>query len=78
MRGWPSEPGDCTPLPSVNIFVKDLGTVPDSAKKSAFPLPLAATAQQMFMIAAAAGRGGEDHAAVVGIFPGIELPRKKG
>ena len=30
----------------------------------------------MFMMAAAAGRGGEDDSAVVKIFPGIELPQK--
>jgi len=34
-------------------------------------------ADQMFLAAAAAGRGGEDDAAVVKNFPGIELPRKK-
>ena len=70
--------GDYTPLSAINIFVKDLGIVLDTAKKSVFPLPLTATAHQMFMMAAAAGRGGEDDAAVVKIFPGIELPRKKG
>ncbi len=69
--------GDYTPLSAINIFVKDLGIVLDTAKKSAFPLPLTATAHQMFMMAAAAGRGGEDDSAVVKIFPGIELPQKK-
>ncbi len=70
--------GDYTPLSAVNIFVKDLGIVLDTAKKAAFPLPLTATAHQMFLTAAAAGRGGEDDSAVVKIFPGIELPQKKG
>ena len=70
--------GDYTPLSAVNIFVKDLGIVLDTAKKAAFPLPLTATAHQMFLTAAAAGRGGEDDSAVVKNFPGIELPRKKG
>ncbi|OGA36786.1 MAG: 3-hydroxyisobutyrate dehydrogenase [Betaproteobacteria bacterium RIFCSPLOWO2_12_FULL_64_23] len=69
--------GDYTPLSAVNIFVKDLGIVLDTAKKAAFPLPLTAAAHQMFLAAAAAGRGGEDDAAVVKNFPGIELPRKK-
>ena len=69
--------GDYTPLSSVNIFVKDLGIVLDTAKKSAFPLPLTATAHQMFLTAAAAGRGGEDDSAVVKNFPGIQLPKKK-
>ena len=66
--------GDYTPLSAVNIFVKDLGIVLDYAKKSVFPLPLSATAHQMFMQASAAGHGGEDDSAVIKIFPGIELP----
>ena len=70
--------GDYTPLSAVNIFVKDLGIVLDTAKKAAFPLPLTATAHQMFLAAAAAGRGGEDDSAVVKNFPGIALPQKKG
>jgi 3-hydroxyisobutyrate dehydrogenase-like beta-hydroxyacid dehydrogenase len=70
--------GDYTPLSAVNIFVKDLGIVLDTAKKSAFPLPLTATAHQMFLAAAAAGRGGEDDSAVIKNFPGIALPQKKG
>lgn len=69
--------GDYTPLSAVNIFVKDLGIVLDYAKKSIFPLPLSATAHQMFMQASAAGHGGEDDSAVVKIFPGIELPAPK-
>jgi putative dehydrogenase len=66
--------GDYTPLSAVNIFVKDLGIVLDYAKKSVFPLPLSATAHQMFLQAAASGHGGEDDAAVIKIFPGIDLP----
>jgi 3-hydroxyisobutyrate dehydrogenase len=69
--------GDYTPLSAVNIFVKDLGIVLDAAKKSAFPLPLTATAHQMFMMAAAAGHGGEDDSAVIKIFPGVDLPKPK-
>jgi 3-hydroxyisobutyrate dehydrogenase len=70
--------GDYTPLSAVNIFVKDLGIVLDYAKKSFFPLPLSATAHQMFLQASAAGHGGEDDSAVVKIFPGIELPAGAG
>jgi 3-hydroxyisobutyrate dehydrogenase len=66
--------GDYTPLSAVNIFVKDLGIVLDYAKKSVFPLPLSATAHQMFMQASAAGHGGEDDSAVIKAFPGIQLP----
>ncbi|HEY8361142.1 MAG TPA: L-threonate dehydrogenase, partial [Ramlibacter sp.] len=67
--------GDYTPLSAVDIFVKDLGLVLDLARASKFPLPLSATAHQMFMQASSAGHGGEDDSAVIKTFPGIELPR---
>jgi 3-hydroxyisobutyrate dehydrogenase len=66
--------GDFTPLSAVDIFVKDLGLVLDTARRSKFPLPLSATAHQMFMNASSAGHGGEDDSAVIKIFPGITLP----
>jgi putative dehydrogenase len=66
--------GDYAPLSAVNIFVKDLGIVLDTAHKSGFPLPLTAAAHQMFLMAAAAGHGTEDDSAVVKIFPGVSLP----
>ena len=69
--------GDYTPLSAVNIFVKDLGIVLDYAKKNIFPLPLSATAHQMYMSASAAGHGGEDDSAVIKVFPGIKLPEPK-
>ena len=69
--------GDYTALSAVDIFVKDLGIVLDTARASRFPLPLASTAHQMFMQASSAGHGREDDAAVIKIFPGIELPAKK-
>ena len=66
--------GDYRPLSAVDIFVKDLGLVLDTARHSKFPLPLASTAHQMFMQASTAGHGGEDDSAVIKIFPGITLP----
>ena len=66
--------GDYTPHSAVNIFIKDLGIVLDSARKHSFPLPLTATAHQMYLTAASAGHGGEDDSAVIKIFPGITLP----
>jgi putative dehydrogenase len=65
---------DYTPLSAVDIFVKDLGLVLDTARASKFPLPLASTAHQMFLQAASAGYGREDDSAVIKIFPGIDLP----
>jgi L-threonate 2-dehydrogenase len=66
--------GDYTPLSAVDIFVKDLGLVLDTARASKFPLPLSATAHQMFMQASTAGYAKEDDSAVIKIFPGISLP----
>lgn len=66
--------GDYTPLSAVDIFVKDLGLVLDTARHGKFPLPLASTAHQMFMQASSAGHGREDDSAVIKIFPGITLP----
>jgi len=66
--------GDYTPLSAVDIFVKDLGLVLDTARASKFPLPLSATAHQMFMQASTAGHGREDDSAVIKVFPGITLP----
>jgi 3-hydroxyisobutyrate dehydrogenase len=67
--------GDYTPRSAVNIFVKDLGIVLEAGKRSTLPLPLTAAAHQMFLSAAAAGYGAEDDAAVIKIFPGVDLPR---
>jgi L-threonate 2-dehydrogenase len=66
---------DYTPLSAVDIFVKDLGLVLDTARARTFPLPLASTAHQMFMQASTAGYGREDDSAVIKIFPGIDIPK---
>ncbi|MFL5336426.1 MAG: L-threonate dehydrogenase [Geminicoccaceae bacterium] len=70
--------GDYTPRSAVEIFVKDLGLVLDAGRDLRFPLPLAAAAHQLFLMAAAAGLGREDDAAVVKVFEqlaGISVSR---
>jgi len=72
--------GDYTPLSAVNIFIKDLGIVVDSARKLTFPSPLTSTAHQMFIMAGARGYGLEDDSAVVKVFQAlsdIALPEKR-
>jgi 3-hydroxyisobutyrate dehydrogenase len=72
--------GDYAPLSAVNIFVKDLGIVLDSARRLTFPLPLTASAHQMFLATSAHGHGHEDDAAVIKLFQvltGIELPARR-
>ncbi|MBO0213270.1 NAD(P)-dependent oxidoreductase [Vibrio sp. Vb2880] len=66
--------GDYSPKSMVDIFVKDLNLVADTAQALKFPLPLASTALNMFTSASNAGFGQEDDSAVIKIFDGIELP----
>lgn len=66
--------GDYTPNSMVDIFVKDLNLVSDTAKELQFPLPLSSAALNMFVSASNAGFGKEDDSAVIKIFDGIELP----
>lgn len=68
--------GDYTPQSMVDIFVKDLGLVTDTAQALNFPLHLASTAYQMFTSASNDGHGQEDDSAVIKIFKGIDLPDK--
>lgn len=69
--------GDYTPLSAVNIFIKDLGIVLDTARKYPFPLPLTSAAHQMYLATSARGHGAEDDSAVIKMFQaltGIALP----
>ncbi|MBB5695265.1 L-threonate dehydrogenase [Muricoccus pecuniae] len=66
--------GDYTPHSAVDIFVKDLRLVTETALSLNFPLPLASTAYAMFANASNAGFGREDDAAVIKTFAGIDLP----
>ena len=69
--------GDYTPRSAVSIFTKDLGIVSELGRKQRFPLPLASTALQLFVMTEAAGMGGDDDASVTRLLAqiaGIELP----
>jgi putative dehydrogenase len=59
---------DYTPRSAVDIWVKDLGLVLDTAKSLRMPLPMAAAAYQVVMMAAARGLGPIDDAAFVKIY----------
>ena len=73
---------DYSPKSAVEIFVKDLSLVLDVGRDLRFPLPMAATAAQLFtMAAAAAGHGAEDDAAVVKVYEqlaGISVAKPRG
>jgi 3-hydroxyisobutyrate dehydrogenase len=51
----------------VDIFVKDMGIVTSVGRSTHVPLPLAAAAEQLYLIAEAAGLGAQDDSSVVTI-----------
>jgi 3-hydroxyisobutyrate dehydrogenase len=59
---------DYTPRSAVDIWVKDLGLVLDTGKALRMPLPMAAAAYQVVMMAAAQGLGPIDDAAFVKVY----------
>lgn len=72
--------GDYSPRSAVDIFVKDLGIVQDMARTAKFPVPMAASALQMFLMASASGMGRDDDIAVAKMYAqvtGAPLPVEK-
>ena len=70
--------GDYSPKSAVGIFTKDLGIVSDMGRKEKFPLQIASTALQMFLMTAAAGMEHDDDASVarmIAEMTGLELPK---
>ncbi len=69
--------GDYSPRSAVDIFTKDLGIVGDIGRQQKFPMPIAASALQMFLMTAAAGMGQDDDASVARLIAqvtGLTLP----
>jgi L-threonate 2-dehydrogenase len=72
--------GDYGPRSAISILTKDLGIVSDMGRKEKFPLYVAATALQMFLMTAAAGMDSDDDASVarmIAQITGLELPPSK-
>ena len=72
--------GDYSPRSAVSIFTKDLGIVSDMARQEKFPLQIASTALQMFLMTAAAGMASDDDASVarmIAQITGLQLPTAK-
>ena len=72
--------GDYTPRSAVDIFVKDLGIIQDMARNARFPVPVAAAALQMFLMASGIGLGRDDDIAVAKVYAqltGAPLPGAK-
>ena len=69
--------GDYRPLSAIDIFTKDLGIASDVGRATNFPLPLASTALQLFLMTSAAGMGRDDDASMARLFAriaGLDLP----
>lgn len=62
---------DYTPRSAVDIWVKDLGLVLDTARSLRMPLPMAAAAYQVVMMAAAQGLGPIDDAGFVKVYESL-------
>lgn len=69
--------GDYAPRSAIDIFTKDLGIVSDIGRDLKFPLSIASTALQMFIMTSAAGMGRDDDASVARLLAqvaGLKLP----
>jgi 3-hydroxyisobutyrate dehydrogenase len=55
---------------ALDIFVKDLGLVLDAARDTAYPAPLAATAEQLYLAGRRAGLGRRDDSSVIEVLRG--------
>lgn len=56
------EPEVCSRL---DIFVKDMGIVTSAAKRAGIAVPVAAAAEQLYILGNAQGRGGDDDSTVI-------------
>lgn len=68
---------DYAPRSAIDIFVKDLGIIQDMARSRKYPVPVAAAALQMFLMASAMGMGRDDDASVARVYArtgGAALP----
>lgn len=58
----------------IDVFVKDMGIVTDLARTAHVPAPLAAAAQQLYLLAEGAGRGAHDDSTVVQVLSQTAAP----
>ncbi|MDK8294538.1 NAD-binding protein, partial [Actinomycetaceae bacterium UMB8039B] len=49
----------------LDIFVKDMGIVTSAAKRAGIAVPVAAAAEQLYILGNAQGRGGDDDSTVI-------------
>jgi 3-hydroxyisobutyrate dehydrogenase len=56
---------------ALDIFVKDMGLVLDTARASSHPAPLAAAAEQLYLAGRRAGLGRRDDSSVIEVLRGV-------
>jgi len=61
------EPGGAEVLSRLDIFVKDMGIVTTAARAVGLPTPLAAAAEQLYLLGAAQGLGAADDSTVIAV-----------
>lgn len=61
------EEGGADVLSRLDIFVKDLGIVTAAARDEGLPTPVAAAAEQLFLLGAAQGKAAADDSAVISV-----------
>ena len=59
--------GDYRPASAVEIFVKDLGIVTTAARGAGLATPVAAAAEQLFLLGAAQGLAAADDSAIISV-----------
>lgn len=59
-------------LSRLDIFVKDMGIVGDAARTAGLATPVAASAEQLYLLGQAAGLAAEDDSAVIRVLRGAE------
>ena len=67
LQAYPEEGSDegAEVLSRLDIFVKDMGIVGRAARAAGMPAPVAAAAEQLYLLGAAQGLGAEDDSAVI-------------
>jgi 3-hydroxyisobutyrate dehydrogenase len=72
LQAWDSDGAEV--LSRLDIFVKDMGIVGTAARRAGLPAPLAAAAEQSYLLAQAQGLGEKDDSAVIR----ISAPARRG
>ena len=62
--------GDIPVKSRLDIFVKDMGIVTDTAKATGLPTPVASAAEQLYLLGAGSGRSAHDDSSIMEVVSG--------